>query len=59
MIENFNDSVVFNSCIKSGFNNTYNSNAFDRIHQLYDNLLKEKDEQIKTLKDMIELLNKK
>ncbi len=57
-IKNFNDTIIFNSCVKSGLYNTYTTNSIDKIHQLYEQLLNEKDSQIESLKEVINHIKK-
>lgn len=57
-IKNFNDSVVFNYSPQSGYINTNHINPTEQIQQLYERLLKEKDEQISILKSTINDLKK-
>lgn len=57
-IKNFSESVIFNSCSKSGCYNTYNINPLDKIQELYERLLKEKDDQILVLKEKIRVYEK-
>ena len=57
-IKNFSESVVFNSCTKSGCYNTYNINPLDKIQDLYERLLNEKEAQIASLKEQIKVLSK-
>jgi transcriptional regulator with XRE-family HTH domain len=52
-IRNFNDTVVFNSCAQSGYINTNINNPIEKIHELYEALLKEKDSQILLLKSLL------
>jgi len=57
-IKNFNDSVVFNYSPQSGYINTNHINPLDQIQQLYERLLKDKDDQILILKNVISDLKK-
>jgi transcriptional regulator with XRE-family HTH domain len=56
LIKQFNESFVYNLSPNISNQNTYNFNSFEKIHQLYDQLLKEKDENILNLKNLIEHL---
>ena len=54
-IRNFNDQVVFNSCVQSGQFNTYHiKNPTEKIDELYNSLLQSKDELISQLKQVID-----
>jgi transcriptional regulator with XRE-family HTH domain len=56
VIKYFNDAVAFNSCIQSGYSNTYHINPLDKITELYDKLLHEKDLRIQQLHKELELM---
>lgn len=54
IIENLNDSVIFNSCENSGLYNTYSMNAAAEIKDLHEDLINSLREQIENLKLVIE-----
>ncbi len=53
IIKNFNDTVVFNSCSHSGYINTNITNPIEKIQEVYEIALKEKDNQIVLLKNLL------
>jgi transcriptional regulator with XRE-family HTH domain len=57
-IKNFSESVIFNSCTQSGYINTNNINPLDKIQDLYERLLSEKDAQIAVLKEQLKVFSK-
>lgn len=58
IIKNFDDKVIFNSCVQSGYINTNHINPIEKIQELYDKLLKEKDSKIALLENMLKQQNK-
>jgi len=52
VIRHFSDTVMFSNSPQSGYFNTNNNNA-EKIQELYERLLKEKDEQIALLKTVL------
>lgn len=56
VIEGFNDQVVFNSCVQSGFSNTYNiTNPIEKIEALYEEVIQQLKERIRSLEEIIAL----
>ena len=53
VIKNFNEQIVFNSCIQSGLSNTYHINPLEKTETLYEKLLMAKDKQIQMLEQII------
>ena len=53
MIKNFNEQAVFNSCNQSGYINTQNINPLEKLQEVYEKLLAEKDLRIKLLEGML------
>lgn len=53
-IRNFNDQVVFNACSQSGYYNVNNIHPFEKTEELYKEIIKEKDEQIALLKNLLD-----
>lgn len=49
-IKSFNEAVIFNNSPQSGYFNTNYYNPIEKIQELYERLLKEKDEQINLLR---------
>ncbi|MCA0429340.1 MAG: helix-turn-helix domain-containing protein [Bacteroidetes bacterium] len=58
LIQQFNESFVYKSSLNSGSQSTYNFKSLEKINQLYEQLLKEKDDNILNLKNIIEQLKK-
>lgn len=54
IIKNFNEQVVFNSCSQSGFSNVYNIQSIEKIQELYEKLIIEKDNRISFLEKELE-----
>lgn len=53
VIEWFNDQVIFNSCVQSGYVNTNHINPIEKIQQLHDELDVQFKSEIDILKDTI------
>lgn len=53
VIEWFNDQVIFNSCVQSGYVNTNHINPIEKIQQLHDELVVQFKSEIDILKDTI------
>lgn len=53
VIKNFNEQMVFNSCTQSGYINIQNINPIEKIQDLYEKLLAQKELQIKDLKEQL------
>lgn len=49
IIKNFTEQFVFNSCTQSGYIYNQYNNSVEEIKNLYERLLKEKDERIQEL----------
>jgi transcriptional regulator with XRE-family HTH domain len=58
VIENFNDMIVLNSCSRHEYGDTDKISEMGKIQELYNKLLLEKDEQIETLKGLINELKR-
>ena len=66
VIEWFNDQVIFNSCVQSGYVNTNHINPIEKIQQIHDELVLQFKSEIEILKetlkakdDLIEMLKTK
>ncbi|HNS41997.1 MAG TPA: helix-turn-helix transcriptional regulator [Taishania sp.] len=58
IIQGYNDQVIFNSCIQSGYVNTNNiNNPIDKIESLYEEIIKQLKERIHILDEIIKLKN--
>ena len=53
VIKNFSEEIIFNSCIQSGVSNNYNINQIDKIQELYERIIAQKDDYIKELEDRL------
>jgi transcriptional regulator with XRE-family HTH domain len=53
VIKNFSEQMIFNSCAQSGYIHNQNINPVDKIEELYEKLLAQKDIQIDTLKEQL------
>jgi transcriptional regulator with XRE-family HTH domain len=53
VIEWFNDQVIFNSCVQSGYVNTNHINPIEKFQQLHDELDVQFKSEIDILKDTI------
>jgi len=53
VIEWFNDQVIFNSCVQSGYVNTNHINPIEKIQQLHDELVVQFKSEIDILKETI------
>lgn len=56
VIKQFNETVAFHSCTQSGYINTNHINPLDKITELYDKLLEEKEKAITSQKELIMVL---
>lgn len=56
VIKNFNEQFIFNSCVQSGYIQHQTINPIEKIHELYEKLIIEKDAQISILKENIAFL---
>jgi transcriptional regulator with XRE-family HTH domain len=55
VIKGFSDAVVFNSCNQSGQYNTYKiTNPIEKIEELYAQIFKQHEDQIKALETIIQ-----
>lgn len=53
---NFDEKMVFNNCTQSGNfgeNNTFVYNTIDKIQELYEKIIKSKDEEIERLNTLL------
>lgn len=59
---NFDENLIFNNCTQTGNfgnNNTLVLNTIEKLQDVYDRLIQSKDEEISTLKGILNNLNKK
>ena len=59
VIEGYSDSVIFNSCTQSGYINNNYINPIEKIDELYNEVITQYKERIKTLEEFIELIKSK